>query len=403
MRKLRRVTALAALAAGVAGAGCASMQTPPGGPPDPDPAVLVRVVPETGAVNARPRAVIFQFDEVIAERQGSGRLADLFLISPLDGAPSVDWDRDRVEIRPRRGWRPNTTYTVTLLPGLADLRGNARTEGATLVFSTGPSIATSAVRGIVFDWTAGRVVPNARIEAVSHPDSVVHVGQADSTGMFVIANIPAGDYTVRASLDANRNRALDAREPWDSVRVSVTDSARVELLTHPHDSTPPRIDRVTVRDSFNLRVTITPAIDPAASISPSLFTLVGADSAPLPIAEARAAQVYEREQAERDRARADSIARAAPPVPTDPGLRAPAPAPAAITAVAMSRPAPVTEVIIVVSRPLRAGASYRLRARPLPGLMGTARESERTFTVPEAPKPADPAPGGVRPPVPPPA
>ena len=394
---------LAVLAALAAIGGCASMQTPPGGPPDPDPAKLLRVVPETGAVNARPRAAVFHFDEVIAERQGSGRLDDLFLISPSDGAPTVDWDRDRIEVRPRGGWRPNTTYTVTLLPGLTDLRGNARTEGATLVFSTGPSVAASALRGIVFDWVAGRVIAGARVEALSRPDSVTYVGRADSSGTFVIPNIPAGHYTVRAIADANRNRALDPREAWDSIRVNVADSARVELLAFVHDSAPPRIDRVTVRDSFNLRVAVTPAIDPTLEISPALFTIVGPDSAPVPIVEARAAEVYEREQAERDRARADSIARAAPPVPTDPGITPPDPPAPAVTAVAMSRPAPVTELVIVVTRPLRAGGSYRLRATGLQGLMGTSRESERPFTVPAAPKPAEPRPGAPPPPAPPPA
>ena len=381
------------------------MQTPPGGPPDPDPAVLLRVVPETGSVNVQPRSVVFQFNEVIAQRQAGGTLADLFVISPADGAPAVDWSRERIELRPRGGWRPNTTYTVTLLPGLTDLRGNARSDGATLVFSTGPAIAASAIRGIVFDWVAGQVVPGARVEAVARPDSVVYVGRSDSSGRFVIPNIPDGDFTVRAIVDANRNRALDVRELWDSVRVSVADSARVELLTHPHDSTPPRIDRVTVRDSFNLRVSVTPAVDPSMTIDPSLFTLLGPDSASVPIAAARAAAVYEREQAERDRARADSIARAAPPIPTTPGVRPPEPAAAPITAVAMSRPSPISELVIVVSRPLRAGATYRLRADSLPGLMGTARESERTFTVPEAaapvaPRTAAPPPGGTSPPPP---
>ena len=402
MRPVTRRAALAALVALAGVGGCASMQTPPGGPPDAEPARLVRVVPDTGAVNARPRAVVFLFDEVIAERQGSGRLADLFLVSPSDGAPSVDWDRERIEVRPRGGWRANTTYTVTLLPGLTDLRGNARTEGAAVTFSTGPAIAGGALRGIVFDWVAGRVIGGAQVEAVLRPDSVVYVGRADSSGTFVLSNIPAGDYTVRAIADANRNRALDARELWDSVRVSVADSARVELLAFAHDSTPPRLDRVTVRDSFNLRVSVTPAVDPTLAISPALFTIVGADSTPLAIVEARAAQVYEREQAERDRARADSVARAAPPVPTDPGIRPPEPAAPAIAAVAMSRPAPVTEIVIVMSRPLRAGASYRLRATGLQGLMGTARETERVFTVPEPPKPAESRPGATPPPAPPP-
>ena len=389
-----RVAAVIACAAAVA---CASMETPPGGPPDAAPPALVRITPDTNALNARPRAVMFRFDEVVSERPRSvTTLHDLFIISPTTGAPDVDWQRDAITVRPPKGWLPNTTYTVTLLPGLADLRGNARTDGATVTFSTGPQIATSGVRGIVFDWVTGRVAPNAYVEAISHPDSIVYVGTADSSGVFAVRNMPPGDYTVRALVDANRNRVLDPRELWDSVRVTVGDSARVELLTHLHDTIPPRIDFVTVRDTFTLRVTTDRPLDPALTIEPSLFSLVAADSSIVPIAEARGAQVYERLQAERDRARADSAARAAPPLATGERAARPGDPTQTIAAVAPSRPSPVTEIIIVVPRSLRPGATYRLRARNLRGIMGTSRDSEREFKVPEAQRPpAAPAAGGV--------
>ena len=398
MRQLIRARGIAAFMAFGIGLACASMETPPGGPPDTGPPKLVRVIPDTGAVNVRPKSAVFLFDEVVSERpRAATTLEELFLISPATSAPNVDWHREAIEVRPRNGWRPNTTYTVTLMPGLADLRGNVRTEGASLTFSTGPQIAASAVRGIVFDWVAGRVAPGAYVEAISHPDSIVYVATADSSGTYVLRNIPPGDYTVRALVDANRNRELDLRELWDSARVTVADSARVEMLTHAHDTIPPRIDQVAPRDTFTLRVTTDRPLDPAMAIDPSLFTLLASDSSVVPIAEARAAAVYERLQAERDRARADSAARAAPPLAT--GERAPRPGDPSqpITAVTPSKPSPVTEIIIVVPRPLRPGATYRLRAQNLRGLMGTSRSSEREFKMPEAPRPAAPPAPGVQP------
>jgi len=394
MRQVSRVCSIAVITACGVALSCASMESPPGGPPDAEPPKLVRVTPDTGAVNVRPKVAVFRFDEVVSERpRAAATLEELFLISPATGAPDVDWDREAIEVKPRNGWRPNTTYTVTLMPGLADLRGNVRTEGASLIFSTGPQIATSAVRGIVFDWVAGRVVPGAYVEAISHPDSVVYVGTSDSSGTFIVRNIPPGDYTVRALVDANRNRELDLRELWDSARVTLGDSARVEMLTHAHDTMPPRIDQVTPRDTFTLRVTTDRPLDPSLVIDPSLFTLLASDSSVVPIAEARAAAVYERLQAERDRARADSIARAAPPLAT--GERAPRPGdpPQTITAVMPSKPSPVTEIIIVVPRALRPGATYKLRALNLRGIMGTARGSEREFKMPETPKPPVTPPG----------
>ena len=310
----------------------------------------------------------------------------------------MDWNRRAIAVRPRDGWRANTTYTVTMMPGLTDLRGNTRTDGASVTFSTGPEIARSSVRGIVFDWVAGRVTSGAYVEAISQPDSTIYIATTDSGGTFALRNIPPGDYTVRALADANRNRELDLRELWDSTRITVADSARVELLTHMHDTIPPRIDQVTVRDTFTIRVTTDRPLDPTMTIDPSLFTLLASDSTIVPIAEARPAQVYERLQAERDRARADSAARAAPPVGAA-GLPRPTDSLRTITAVTPSRPSPTSELIIVVSRALQPGASYRLRVRELRGLMGTTRGSERDFKVPEPPRapatPATPPPAGA--------
>ena len=68
------------------------MGSPPGGPQRTTPPELKSVTPDSGAVNVRPDAVVFEFDEVVNERSGgSGRLDALFLISPQVGAPRVTW------------------------------------------------------------------------------------------------------------------------------------------------------------------------------------------------------------------------------------------------------------------------------------------------------------------------
>ena len=139
-RPTRAIAATLALAFGSA-VGCAQQGAPPGGPPDKQPPVLVRVTPDTGAVNTTPPRVVFRFDEVVSERpQGAPSLRELFLISPRDGEPDVDWRREAITVRPRRGWKKNAVYTVTMLPGLVDLRGNVRREGGTATYSKWPPI-----------------------------------------------------------------------------------------------------------------------------------------------------------------------------------------------------------------------------------------------------------------------
>ena len=380
---------------------CASPGLPPGGPEDPHPPRIVSVTPDTMATRVAPRAVVFRFDEVVGERpQGATSLGALFLISPREGPPVVDWNRTAITVRPRRGWRPNTTYSVTMLPGLADLRGNVRTEGATAIFSTGPSIPQTSITGNVFDWVTGRPAARALVEAISRPDSVVYIAQADSSGRFHVRYAPPGTYTVRGFLDANNNRGFDERELWDSVRVVLADTTTVELLAFAHDTIGPRISGIEMVDSVTLRVTFDRPIDPGQRLTASLFTLRdAADSSIVPIAAARSRTEWEATRAARaDSIVADSVRRTAP-VRTDTVRRGtPLPARAqlpvardTIDSIARprrpSRPPPVSEVIIEVARPLRPREAFRLEATAIRGLLQTPRTSERALTIPAPPPP----------------
>jgi len=107
-------------------AGCASAGAPPGGPEDRAPPAIVSITPDSGATNVALKQVEFRFDEVVSDRPTAGKteLDQLFLVSPFDGSPRVYWHRNHIDVRPRKGFRANTADAVTLLPGLADLRGN---------------------------------------------------------------------------------------------------------------------------------------------------------------------------------------------------------------------------------------------------------------------------------------
>jgi hypothetical protein len=398
--RVATVLARAALAAGALG--CASPAFPPGGPEDRAPAQLVSITPDSMTTGVSPRTVVFRFDEVVSERPQTGAsLASLFLISPRDGAPLVDWRRSALTVRQRRGWRPNTTYTVTMLPGLADLRGNVRRDGAVAVFSTGPALDTGTVSGQVFDWVAGRPAPRALVEAIRLPDSTTYLAQADSTGRFALSYLAPGRYVVRGFADVNANRGLEPREPWDSVVVEVPAAAAVELLAFIHDTVGPRIQTVAVTDSMTLRLTFDRPIDPGQPIAAELFTLRDADSTPVRLARALAARDWDRELS----ARRDSAARTArdSAAAADTGglpIRRDTPAARADTAArgdslgverGPSRPSPIVDVVLRTATPLRPATSYRVSARGIRGLLGAERTSDRAFSTPRAAAPADTA------------
>ena len=392
----------------VAVLGCAQLGTPPGGPEDRNPPHLLRVSPDTNAVNARPKSVQLQFDEIINERPsrgGSQDLSGLFIISPRRGRVDVRWHRSRIEIRPRRGWQANTTYTITQLPGVSDLRGNADTVEHQYTFSTGPARASSFIRGQVFDWAAGNAAPRAYVEAIHLPDSLAYGQFADSLGRFIVRYVPPGRYLVRAFVDANNNRVLDRRELFDTATVALTDSVAHEMLAFVHDSIGAGLAEVEVRDSLTLRSRFDRPLRPGVTVAASQFSLKAADSSVVPIRSVTLGSVYEKAQADTARAKAvadsiarvraaDSMARANPraarpaqPAPTRPpapARRPPGPARDTTPPPKPSAPIPETYAIIRLGRALAPATSYRLRADSLKSLMGIARSSDRVFITPRS-------------------
>jgi hypothetical protein len=272
-----------------------------------------------------------------------------------------------------------------MMRGLADLRGNVRNTGATTFFSTGPTIPRTRISGQVFDWASGTPATGALVESFVKPDSLhPYVALADSLGGFMMEHLPPALYTVRAYVDRNKNLGIDPGEPWDSVSVSLTDTARTEILVFVHDTLPPRIHDLTLVDSLTLQVTFDKPVDPSQTLTAANFAIIGPDSARFPIVSAGPPPN-------------DTTAIAPPNVRTPNPLRPPAPPGADTTGArvvskpVMSRPALISTVVIKLQHPLTPKVAYRIRAVGVRGLLGQTGDSERTYTRPAPPPPAKPA------------
>jgi hypothetical protein len=400
---VRRLIALAFLVGG----GCAQPGAPPGGPPDSTPPNIVRIRPDSDSRNVREGNVSFVFDEVVGERpQGATTLSGLFLISPSSGDPTVSWKRTRLDVRPRGGFRPNITYTVTMLPGLMDLDGNVDSVGRTIVFSTGATIAASYITGTAFDWVGNRAATNALVEAISLPDSAYYRAATDSLGTFRVGHLPRGKYLLRATVDQNKNRRVDLREAFDTVTVTLADSVRHELYAFMHDTLGPQISGIAVADSMSLRVTFDHALDTALVLTPALFQLKAADSSVVAITSVMTTRALERQRADslRTKHAQDSIkaaavadsARRADSARVNAQIQRPANRrptadsgrglPADTSRREPPRPriaVPSTDVIVTTARPLPAASLFRLRAEKMRSLLGIERSSERVVRTPK--------------------
>ena len=409
-----RATALAAFALALA---CARIEPPPGGPPDKLPPKLATTRPDSMRILPDfDGAVEFVFNEVISEGGqpneglGTGDLERLVLLSPSNEVPVVQWQRNRIAVRPRDGWQPNRVYRVQLLPGVADVRNNRGAQSSVVTFTTGAPLPDLTLTGKAFDWSTGQPARGALLEAVLEPDSLVYKGATDSTGNYALGPLPRGQYVVYATLDQNRNLRRDRREAFDSVRV-VGDSGRAnELWLFPHDTAPPKLQAPTVQDSMAIVLPFNQKLDPTLRLDSTAVTILRLpDSTRLGVRSVlppaiddsiqRASRPTTRDSTARPDKRADSV----PPSPEKRPALVPAPDSAKAAMARLdstlrtqtkadsgarkpSRPPLYERLVVRLSEPLAPGGKYAVEVRGARNVSGATGDSKAGFTVPERPR-----------------
>ncbi len=261
-------------------AGCARILAPPGGPNDRVPPTLLSTRPDSlESLPGFKGDVEFRFSEVVSEGAtpnfglGTGDLERLVLVSPSYRVPVVRWKRNRITVRPREGWRPNTVYRVELLPGLADLANNRSKNGRIVNFTTGAAFPNTTLRGLVVDWNTQRPLRNALVQAIHLPDSLPYNTVSDSLGRFELGLVPDGEYVVYGVQDQNTSRTMESRELFDSVRVAPGQDSVGEIWVHRHDSTAVRLSTAGLNDSLSLVLTFSQQLNPYQRLPPDSVEL----------------------------------------------------------------------------------------------------------------------------------
>ena len=312
--------------------GCAREATPPGGPPDRLPPIVILSEPDTfSTVEPFRSPVTLRFSERISERPSSGTLDQSVVVSPASGEVRVSHGREGLTVRALGGFEAGHIYRVTVLPVIQDMFGNALQEPFELFFSTGPEFTPNVVAGSVIDRLTGEPLRDARVDASVAEGDVVHTAVTDSTGIFALRYLPAGDYVVSAYLDRNRNAQPDFTEPQGTRPAPLNGGGEaadativLEVALLARDTTSARLARVIVEDSISLGVSLDDYLDPELPLD-DVRVVVTSDSVDAPGALAvlhqHEADAYRsaladslaREQAVRDsvaQAQADSAARA---------------------------------------------------------------------------------------------
>ncbi len=261
---------------------CAQQGTPPGGPEDLRPPIVVRTVPDTFELLGTLDGLIrFEFDERISERSSSGTLDNAVIISPRSGELVVRHDSRSLTIELLGGFRPDLVYRVTLLPVVRDLFGNQMRDPFELVFSTGGETIPTTLAGIAWDRITGSGVNDYQVWATSlDDDSIVHVAVTDNQGVYAFRYIPGASYEITAFDDRNADAVLDMMEIQGSRRLLIEDGDTVFLdfpVLQP-DTTPATLVTASALDSVTLLLEFDDYLDPALVLETIGLTVTSQDS-----------------------------------------------------------------------------------------------------------------------------
>lgn len=194
---------------------CANTTTPPsGGPKDTIPPIITEIYPALGMTNVPVEGTKLEikFNEYVTVKDPKS----LFLSPPMEKAPKYKLKGKGVVISFEENLDSNKTYTLDLTNAIADNNEGNMYPGFTLVFSTGSTIDSMMVTGIVQDCNTLQPVKGATVMLYKdHADSAIFLQRPDAAvktddwGFFCLRNIQDTIYRMYAVFDENNNNKYD--------------------------------------------------------------------------------------------------------------------------------------------------------------------------------------------------
>ena len=230
---------------------CANTTTPPsGGDKDTIPPVITNIWPLPGSINVPTHntQITITFNEYVTVKDPKG----IFLSPPLEKSPKYKIRGKSVVVYFESDLEENTTYTLDLTNAIADNNEGNIYQGYTLMFSTGSTIDSMAVTGVVRDCNTLQPISGATVMLYKdlsdsavfkhRPDAAV---KTDDWGFFAIRNIADTLYRLYAIKDESSNNIYDP----DNDRIAFCDSIISPVLIASDEL--PELKKYDMKDTLN--------------------------------------------------------------------------------------------------------------------------------------------------------
>ncbi len=204
--------------------GCANMaQGPTGGEKDVIPPSFASSVPAQNAQNVKTKKIEILFSEYL---QINNPTQNLIVSPPQRPAASAKVIGKKVVVELKDSLRPNTTYTLDFNNCIGDYTENNLIPNYCHTFSTGDTLDTLAISGILIDAktlaplsgiTVGIYSQNAYTDTTFYTTPFERIGRTDPNGRFSIKGLKAHPYKLFALDDLNSNFFRD--QPGEGVAI----------------------------------------------------------------------------------------------------------------------------------------------------------------------------------------
>lgn len=246
MRLLLAVVAACFIAA------CASMGRPEGGPKDEEPPRFVKSNPAPGSTNVNAERLTIMFDENVQIKDVMNKVV---VSPPQSSMPKVSAVGRNVRVEFADTLLPNTTYTVDFTDGISDLNEGNELDGFAFDFSTGPTIDSLCISGMVLEAATLEPAQGMLVGVHSNlADSAIttlpfdRITRTNQLGQFTVRNLKEGSYRIFAINDVNRDNKWDRSEDIAFYDVEITPTS------HPTEVADTLVD-INGADSIVTRAT----------------------------------------------------------------------------------------------------------------------------------------------------
>lgn len=214
---------------------CASIGRPEGGPRDEMPPVFIKSNPTQGQTNVKSNKIEIFFDENLKVDDASNKV----VISPVQKAmPSIIANGKKVSVELRDSLIPNTTYTIDFSDAIRDLNEGNPVDGFALDFSTGDSIDSLRISGMLFEARNLEPAQGMIVGVYSNlADSAIstlpleRISKTNQLGQFTIRGLKPGYYRIFALNDKNRDYHWDRSEDVAFYDVALSPSVEpIEVM-----------------------------------------------------------------------------------------------------------------------------------------------------------------------------